>query len=174
MPFVAGYCDAASPTAETASVRACVLTRKRLAPWYLPASMSRVPGRYWSFSHGWLKNVAFITPVASLTTASTSGFMPRRRTGRAVIERTSTITVATSSRSSSAIVRASPESRGRCARRSPTVCSSSAAAASAAGRGLQRSSAPSRDGRGQRTGAPASTLASSSSVAANPVAIVGS
>jgi hypothetical protein len=29
-------------------------------------------------SHGWLKNVAFIAPVASATTASTSGFIPRR------------------------------------------------------------------------------------------------
>ena len=46
-------------------------------------------------------------PVWSATVASTSGFMPRRRTGRDVIERTSTTTVATSSVPSSAIVRAS-------------------------------------------------------------------
>ena len=56
-----------------------------------------MPGRYLRSSHGWLKNVAFIVPVASATTASTSGFIPRRRTGRLVIERTSTTTVAVSS-----------------------------------------------------------------------------
>ena len=60
MPFVAGYSATESPTAETSSVRAWVLTRKRLRPWYLPASMRRVPGLYWLASHGWLKNVAFV------------------------------------------------------------------------------------------------------------------
>jgi hypothetical protein len=75
--------------------------------------MSRVPALYWSLSQGWLKKVARITPVASATTASTSGFIPRRRTGRELIERTSTMTVAVSSATSSEIVRASPESRGR-------------------------------------------------------------
>ena len=62
-----------------------------------------------------------MTPVASLTTASTSGFIPRRRTGRELIERTSTMTVAVSSGASSAIVRASPESRGRWSSSAPTV-----------------------------------------------------
>ena len=65
--------------------------------WYLPLSSSRVPATYLRCSHGWLKNVASIVPVASATTAVTSGFIPRRRTGRDVIERTSTTTVATSS-----------------------------------------------------------------------------
>ena len=55
-----------------------------------------MPGRYLRSSHGWLKNVAFIVPVSSATTASTSGRMPRRRTGRLAIERTSTTTVAVS------------------------------------------------------------------------------
>ena len=57
-----------------ASVRAWLLTRKRLAPWYLPASMSLVPALYWSLSHGWLKNVTVIVPVSSETRAETSGF----------------------------------------------------------------------------------------------------
>ena len=68
-----------------------------MRPWYLPWSISRVPGWYLRSSHGWLKNVAFMIPVASTTVASTSGFIPRRRTGRERIERTSTTTVATSS-----------------------------------------------------------------------------
>ena len=55
-----------------------------------------MPGRYLRSSHGWLKNVAFIVPVSSATVASTSGRIPRRRTGRLVIERTSTTTVAVS------------------------------------------------------------------------------
>ena len=66
------------PAAPTASpVCAWNETRKRLRPWYLPCSSSRVPGRYLRSSHGWLKNVAFMVPVASATTASTSGFIPR-------------------------------------------------------------------------------------------------
>ncbi len=172
MPLVAGYCEAASATLATASVRAWLLTRKRLAPWYLPASMSRVPALYWSLSHGWLKKVAFMTPVASLTTASTSGFMPRRRTGRELIERTSTMTVATSSGVSSAIVRASPESRGMWSSRAPTVVRPSASAASAAGRGFQVTGSSRREGRGQRTGAALSAAASSSSALAKAVGIL--
>ena len=171
MPLVAGYCEAASATPATASVRAWLLTRKRLAPWYLPASMSRVPALYWSLSHGWLKKVAFMTPVASLTTASTSGFMPRRRTGRELIERTSTITVAVSSGVSSPIVRASPESRGMWSSRLPTVVRPSASAASAAGRGFQVTGSSRREGRGQRTGAARRAAASSSSALAKAVGI---
>ena len=125
-------------------------TRKRLRPWYLPCSISRVPARYLRSSHGWLKNVAFMIPVASATVASTSGFIPRRRTGRDVIERTSTTTVATSSGPSSAIVRASERSRGRCSSRSPTVCSPSRSAPFAAGAGDSSSGAASSDGRGHR------------------------
>ena len=123
-------------------------TRKRLRPWYLPCSSSRVPGRYLRSSHGWLKNVAFIVPVASATTASTSGFMPRRRTERLVIERTSAITVAVSSSASSPIVRAAWRSRGRCSSRSPTVWSPSRSAPLAAGAGETSSGTASRDGRG--------------------------
>ena len=85
-------------------------TRKRLRPSYLPCRASRVPGRYLSASQGWLKNVAFIGPLPSATVASTSGRMPRRRTGRATIERTSTTTVAVSPGCSSATVRASRRS----------------------------------------------------------------
>jgi hypothetical protein len=105
---VAGYVATSSPSAPTASpVGAWNETRKRLRDWYLPWSSSRVPGRYLRSSHGWLKNVAFIVPVASATTASTSGFIPRRRTERLAIERTSATTVAVSSGTSAAIVRAS-------------------------------------------------------------------
>jgi hypothetical protein len=118
-----------------------------------------------------LKNVAFMTPVASVTTASTSGFIPRRRTGREVIERTSTITVAVSSRSSSAIVRASPESRGRWASSAPTVVSPNVSAASAAGRGFHATGRSSRVGRGQCTGASASASRSRSSLLAKAVAM---
>ena len=107
-----------------------------------------MPGRYLRSSHGWLKNVAFIVPVSSATTASTSGRMPRRRTGRLVIERTSTTTVAVSPGASSTIVRASWRSRGRCSSRSPTVWSPSRSAAAAAFGGLTVSGAASRDGRG--------------------------
>ena len=99
-------------------------------------------------SHGWLKNVAFIVPVASATVASTSGRMPRRRTGREAMLRTSTTTVAVSPGTSSAIARASRRSRGRCSSRSPTVCSPSARPRPAA---LAPSSAQrraSREGRG--------------------------
>ena len=107
-----------------------------------------MPGRYLRSSHGWLKNVAFIVPVASATTASTSGFMPRRRTERLVIERTSVTTVAVSSIASSAIVRAAWRSRGRCSSRSPTVCSPSRSAPLAAGAGETTSGSASFDGRG--------------------------
>ena len=107
-----------------------------------------MPGRYLRSSHGWLKKVAFIVPVASATTASTSGFIPRRRTERELIERTSTITVAVSSRASSPIVRAAWRSRGRCSSRSPTVCSPSRSAPLAAGAGETSSGVASRDGRG--------------------------
>jgi hypothetical protein len=169
MPLVAGYCEAASVPPATASVRAWLLTRKRFAPWYLPASINRVPALYWSLSHGWLKNVAFMTPVASLTTASTRGFIPRRRTGRELIERTSTMTVAVSSGTSSAIVRASPESRGRWSRSAPTVVRPRASAASAAGRGFQVTASSRRDGRGQCTGAVLRAAASSSSALAKAV-----
>ena len=103
--------SSAAPTASPVSAWNC--TRKRLRAWYLPLSSSRVPGTYLRCSHGWLKNVASIEPVASATTAVTSGFIPRLRTGRLVIERTSTITVATSSIASSPIVRALWRSRGR-------------------------------------------------------------
>ena len=43
-----------------------------------------------------MKNVAFIVPVSSATVASTSGRMPRRRTGRDEIALTWTTTVALS------------------------------------------------------------------------------
>ena len=76
--------------------------------------------------------------------------MPRRRTGRDVIERTSTATVATSSIPSSAIVRASERSRGRCSSRSPTVSSPSRSAPLAAGAGLSSSGVARRLGRGSR------------------------
>jgi hypothetical protein len=135
-------------------------TRKRLRPWYLPCSITRVPGRYLRSSHGWLKNVAFMIPVWSATVASTSGFMPRRRTGRDVIARTSTATVATSSIPSSAIVRASERSRGRCSSRSPTVSSPSRSAPFAAGAGDTFSGAASRVGRGIR-GPPSARRSSS-------------
>jgi hypothetical protein len=97
-------------------------------------------------------------PLSSATVASTSGFMPRRRTGRDVIERTSTTTVATSSGPSSAIVRASERSRGRCSSRSPMVSSPRRSAPFAAGAGFSSSAAASSDGRGQR--GPASSRSS--------------
>ena len=120
-------------------------------------------------SHGWLKNVAFIIPVSSATIASTSGFIPRRRTGRLAIERTSTTTVAPSPAVSVATVRASRRSRGRCSSRSPTVSRPSAAAASAAFGGVTFSGLRSADGRGQRSGAARSSSWSSSSAVAKAV-----
>ena len=138
--------DAWAPTASPVSAWNC--TRKRLRASYLPCSSSRVPGRYLRSSHGWLKNVAFIVPVSSATTASTSGRMPRRRTGRLAIERTSTTTVAVSPDASSSIVRASWRSRGRWFRRSPTVWRPSRSAAAAAFAGLTCSGVGRRDGRG--------------------------
>ena len=123
-------------------------TRKRLRASYLPCSTSRVPGRYLRSSHGWLKNVAFIGPVASATIASTSGRIPRRRTGRLVIERTSTTTVAVSPGARSATVRASRRSRGRCSSRSPTVCSPRPLGRRGRLRRRDLSGAASRDGRG--------------------------
>ena len=119
-----------------------------MRPWYLPWSSSRVPGRYLRSSHGWLKNVAFIAPVASATTASTSGFIPRLRTERLVIDRTSATTVAVSSIASWPIVRASWRSRGRCSSRSPTVSSPSRSAPLAAGAGSTGSGVARREGRG--------------------------
>ena len=112
-----------------------------------------MPFGYLRASHGWLKNVAFIMPVSSATTASTSGFIPARRTGRLAIERTSTTTVAPSPCVSVATVRASRRSRGRCSSRSPTVSSPSTAAASAAFAGVTFSGRASAEGRGQRSGA---------------------
>ena len=145
--------DARPSPPVRSSVGAWLETRKRLRAAYLPCSTSRVPGGYLRCSHGWLKNVAFMTPVSSATVASTSGFIPRRRTGRLVIERTSTTTVATSSGDSVATVRASRRSRGRCSSRSPTVSRPSRSAASAAASALTFSGRASRDGRGQRSGA---------------------
>ena len=107
-----------------------------------------MPGRYLRSSQGWLKNVAFIAPVASATTASTSGFIPRLRTERLVIERTSATTVAVSSIASWPIVRASWRSRGRWSSRSPTVSSPSRSAPLAAGAGSTGSGTSSREGRG--------------------------
>src|SRR5215213_1731927 len=138
----------AAPTASPVSAWNC--TRKRLRAWYLPLSNRRVPAAYLRWSHGWLKKVASIVPVASATTAVTSGFMPRLRTGRLVMDRTSAITVATSSTASSAIVRALWRSRGRCSSRSPTVSRPSRSAAAAALAGVTSSGVASRDGRGQR------------------------
>ncbi len=135
---------------------AWLVTRKALRAAYLPCSTSRVPAGYLRCSHGWLKNVAFMTPVSSATVASTSGFIPRRRTGRLVIERTSTTTVAMSSVCSVPIVLAARRSRGRCSSRSPTVSSPSWAAASAAFCGVTFSAISSADGRGQRSGAASS------------------
>ncbi len=116
--------------------------------WYFPDSSSRVPATYLRCSHGWLKNVASIVPVASATTAVTSGFIPRLRTGRLVIERTSTTTVATSSTPSSAIVRELWRSRGRWSSRSPIVSSPSRSAAVAALAGVTASGAANFEGRG--------------------------
>ncbi len=107
-----------------------------------------MPATYLRCSHGWLKNVASIVPVASATTAVTSGFIPRRRTGRDVIERTSTTTVATSSTPSSAIVRELCRSRGRWSSRSPIVSRPIRSAAVAALSGLTSSGVNRRDGRG--------------------------
>ena len=129
-----------------------------------------MPGGYLRASHGWLKNVAFMTPVSSATVASTSGFIPRRRTGRLVIERTSTTTVAMSPVASVATVLAARRSRGRCSSRSPTVTRPSCSAASADFCGVTFSAAASADGRGQRTGAPSSVAWSSSCESAKAVA----
>ena len=94
-----------------------------LRPWYLPWSISRVPGGYLRSSHGWLKNVAFMIPVASTTVASTSGFIPRRRTGRerdrAHLDDDGRDLVRRPARRSCA---PRERSRGRCSSRSPTVC----------------------------------------------------
>ena len=111
-----------------------------------------------------------MTPVSSATVASTSGFIPRRRTGRLEIERTSTTTVATSSGLSSATVHAARRSRGRCSSRSPIVSRPSCAAASADFFGVTFSAASSSDGRGQRSGAASNVAWSSSSEAAKAVA----
>ena len=121
-----------------------------------------MPGGYLPTSHGWLKNVTFIGPVSSATVASTSGRIPRRRTGREVIERTSTTTVACSPGRRASTVRASRRSRGRCSRRSPTVWRPSVSAAAAAFGGFTLSGAASPDGRGQWTGASSSSAGPSS------------
>ena len=126
---VVGDGVAGAAVAWPAVVRACPCTRKRLRASNLPCSTSRVPAGYLLTSHGWLKNVAFIGPVSSATVASTRGRIPRRRTGRALIARTSTTTVALSPGCSWATARASRRSRGRCSSRSPTVCRPSVAAA---------------------------------------------
>src|SRR4051794_35719772 len=110
-----------------------------------------------------------MTPLASATVASTNGFIPRRRTGREVIERTSTSTVAVSSGCRSAIVIASPEPRGRWPSRSPTVTSPIDSAASAAVAGSTPSGASRADGRGQRRGASSSSDGSRSRAVANAV-----
>ena len=150
-------------------VGACPSTLKSPRGPSLPCSTRRVPFGYLLASHGWLKNVALTIPVASATCASTSGFIPRRRTGRLAIERTSTTIVAPSPGVSVATVRASRRSRGRCSSRSPTVSSPSDAAASAAFAGLTLSGACSADGRGQRTGAPSSSSRSSCMAVAKAV-----
>ena len=107
-----------------------------------------MPAGYLPASHGWLKNVAFIAPVPSTTVASTSGRIPRRRTGREAMERTSTTTVAVSPATSCATERASRRSRGRCSSRSPTVTRPSPAAAFSALAWSKRSRTASADGRG--------------------------
>ncbi len=150
-------------------VGACPSTLNALRAASLPCRTSRVPFGYLRANHGWLKNVAFIIPVSSATTASTSGFIPARRTGRLPIERTSTTTVAPSPAVSVATVRASRRSRGRCSSRSPTVKSPSEAAASAAFCGETLSGRASADGRAHRSGAASSWSCSSSSGVANAV-----
>jgi len=125
---------------------------------------------YLRCSQGWLKNVACITPVSSATVAVTSGFIPRRRTGRLVIERTSTTTVAASPAARVAMVRDSRRSPGRCSSRSPTVRSPNRSAAAAAVEGMTFSGCSSMDGRGQRNGACSSVSSSSSREVAKEVA----
>ena len=89
-----------------------------------------------------------IVPDSSETRAETSGFIPRRRTCRLVIESTSTTTVATSSIASSPIVRAARRSRGMCSSSSPTVVICSLAAAFSAFSPGNSTSMSSRDGLG--------------------------
>jgi len=100
-----------------------------------------------------LKKVARMLPVASNTVASTKGFMPRLRTGRAAILRTCTATVACSPAFSAATVRASRLSLGRCSSSAPTLVSPNASKPSASLPFDTSSGRSSRDGRGQRTGA---------------------
>ena len=102
---------------------------------------------------GLIKKVTRMEPVSSNTVASTSGRMPRRRTGREAIARTSTATVACSPGTSPATVRASRRSRGRCSSRSPTVSNPSACAPSRSFAPGRASGMSSTDGRGQRSGA---------------------
>jgi hypothetical protein len=82
------------------------------------------------------------------------------------------MTVATSSGVSSAMVRASPESRGMWSSRAPTVVRPSDSAASAAGRGFQVTGSSRREGRGQCTGAALRAAASSSSALAKAVGML--
>ena len=107
-----------------------------------------MPGRYLRSSQGWLKNVAFIAPVASATTASTSGFIPRRRTGRLVIERTSATTVAASSIASWPIVRASLAVARQVVEQVADGLQPEPLRALGGGRRLDRQRTSSRDGRG--------------------------
>ena len=79
--------------------------------------------------------------------------MPRLRTGRALIRRTSTATVACSPARSAATVRASRLSLGRCSSSSPTVLSPSARIPLASFFAGNSREACSNDGRGQRSGA---------------------
>ncbi len=87
-------------------------------------------------------------PLPSATVATTSGFIPRRRTGRLLMLRTSTTTVEVSSVPSVAIVCASRRPRGRCSSRPPMVSIPRAAAASLAFAPRTGVSASSSDGRG--------------------------
>ncbi len=135
----------------------------RAAPGACPAGSAAT-------SHGWLKNVARIVPVASATVASTSGRIPRRRTGRAAIARTSTSDrrrLAGAQRGDRARLAAVPRQvleqvadRGRPSARMPSAT-------------LPRGSvsgASSRCGRGQRTGAASSSARLSARPPANACA----
>src|SRR4029077_12243363 len=106
-------------------------------------------------------------PVSSNTVASTSGFIPRRLTGRAPIARTCTATVAASSTLRPLTVRASLLALGRCSSSAPTLVSPSVFKPSATLPEGATSGAFSRDGRGQRTGASRSCALVRSSAEAN-------
>src|SRR2546429_1341167 len=108
-----------------------------------------------------------MVPVASWTLASTSGRIPRRRTGRARIERTWTATVACSPIASVAMVRASRLSLGRCSSSAPTVSRPSEAKPSAIFPVGSSSGSSSREGRGQKSGAAIIARRESARVEAN-------